>query len=205
MPISTSIEKILAIIIILIGVITFSFAIGSLISVLENLDSSEAQLKKKHFELNSIKRKYKLPAALYNKIYKSFKFKIENADSDIDAFISTFPLRLKTELVLEINNEVILKIPYFSDKDDNFRAMASTMFKHIRTYNKEYIFMEGDPIYQIFFLLNGEAGYVCSDNDITLIYQEINKGDMFGELDFFDGEGKNPSSQRQFNVKALFD
>lgn len=120
MPISTSIEKILAIIIILIGVIAFSFAIGSLMSVLENLDSSAARLKEKHFELNSIKRKYKVPATLYNKLFKSLKFKIESEETDIDAFISTFPLNLKTELVLEINRGIISEIPFFSEKDDNF-------------------------------------------------------------------------------------
>jgi hypothetical protein len=70
MTIVSSSEKILAIFIMMVGVITFSFAFGSLMSVLSNLNSKGAKLKAKSFELNSIKKKYKLPAALYNKLYK---------------------------------------------------------------------------------------------------------------------------------------
>lgn len=47
MPVSTSAEKLLVILIELVGVIVFSFAVGSLMSVLTNLDSRAAQLKSK--------------------------------------------------------------------------------------------------------------------------------------------------------------
>jgi hypothetical protein len=47
-------EKLLCIILMIIGVISFSFATGSLSSIISNYDSEEASLKYKISKLNSI-------------------------------------------------------------------------------------------------------------------------------------------------------
>jgi hypothetical protein len=47
-------EKLLCIILMIIGVISFSFATGALSSIISNYDSSEANLKYKISKLNSI-------------------------------------------------------------------------------------------------------------------------------------------------------
>ena len=89
-------------------------------SVLENIDNAEAKFKGKFFELNSIRNKYSVSNSLYNRIYKAIRYKITQNDQDINKFIETFPLNLKTELMLKINKEIISKIPYFKEKDENF-------------------------------------------------------------------------------------
>jgi phenylacetate-coenzyme A ligase PaaK-like adenylate-forming protein len=119
MKITTSGEKIVTIIIMIIGVITFSFAFGSLMSVLTNLDSRAAKLKKKTFELNSIRRKYKVNSDLYNRLFKALKFEIQQ-DENIENFISTLPTNLKTDVRLAVNNEIISRLPYFKFKNKNF-------------------------------------------------------------------------------------
>lgn len=169
MPINTSYEKILAVFIIIVGVITFSFAIGSLMSVLENLDSSEAKLKQKHFELNSIQKKYKIPSELYYRIFKSLKFKIEQ-EMEAERFMKTLPVHLRSELDLEINREIISRIPYFKEKSPNFCAAAVPHLKTSKVYMGDYIFLKGEPIYEIYFLLSGSAGYTLSDDNITYIF-----------------------------------
>jgi hypothetical protein len=47
-------EKLLCIVLMIIGVISFSFATGALSSIISNYDSSEANLKYKISKLNSI-------------------------------------------------------------------------------------------------------------------------------------------------------
>ena len=119
MPVTTSGEKILAMLVMIVGVITFSFAIGSLTSALSNLDNRAAKLKAKSFELNSIRKKYKVKSDLYNKLFKALKFEIEQ-DENIEEFMTTLPTVLRTELSLCINNEIINIIPYFKEKDQSF-------------------------------------------------------------------------------------
>ncbi|CAI2381160.1 unnamed protein product [Moneuplotes crassus] len=208
MPITTSLEKIIAIGMIIVGVITFSFSLGSLMSVLENVDNSEAKFKEKYYELNSIKKKYNIPQALYNKLYKSLRFKISKDESNLYNFIETFPVKIRTELTLKINREIFSRIPYFKGKDEHFLAMAAELFKNSRRniYKDEYLFSEDNPVYEIFFLLTGKAGYVVSDEGVAIIFCEIHPGNLFGELDFFNSGAQDTTfEKRKFSVKALAD
>ena len=204
MTVSTAGEKILVMGIMLVGVVTFSFAFGSLMSVLTNLDSRAAKLKTKSFELNSIRKKYRVSSDLYNKLFNALKFGIEQ-DENIEAFIVTLPTHLKTELMLAINNEIISKIPYFKEKSNNFCALAASFLKSSKIYMRDFIFQKGEPIYEIFFLLSGEAGYVVTDDNITVVFCKLKPGNLFGELDFFSFNDELPDGDRHLSVKAITD
>lgn len=60
--------------IMIFGVFTFSFSIGSLSSVLSNLDSQEAKLKERLNTLNEMRKEYKIPFTLYNKLHRALKY-----------------------------------------------------------------------------------------------------------------------------------
>jgi Trk-type K+ transport system membrane component len=62
-------EKLIAVFLMVIGVIAFSFATGALGNILANIDSSEAKLKEKMTTLNDINNKYNLDKKLYQKLY----------------------------------------------------------------------------------------------------------------------------------------
>ena len=91
-------EKMFTTGIMLVGVLTFSFATGSLSSVLSNLDSANAKLKEKVQVLDQIRDEYGIPMDLYEDIYASVKFDVEKDKSDLTDFISTLPRRLKYEV-----------------------------------------------------------------------------------------------------------
>jgi voltage-gated potassium channel Kch len=61
-------EKLFAVIVMLAGVIGFSFATGSLSSIMNNLDSANAKLKEKLNTLESIKRDYSIGQGLYEEL-----------------------------------------------------------------------------------------------------------------------------------------
>ena len=56
----SSAEKIVNVLLMIIGVISFSFATGALSSIITSYDSTEAKLKEKMATLNDIKNEYKL-------------------------------------------------------------------------------------------------------------------------------------------------
>lgn len=205
MPANTSNEKLIVMLVMIIGIIAFSFSIGSLSSALSNLDTRAAKLKAKSFELNSIRKKYKMSSDLYNRLFKALKFEIEQ-DEDIEEFLETLPQYLKAELLLVINKEIISIIPYFQSKDESFCALTASFLQSSKTYSRDFIYEVADPIYEIFFLLKGEAGYVVQESDITVVFCKILPGNLFGELDFFYSEpGEAPKGERCFNVKAIHD
>ena len=57
----TTPERLICLVLMVIGVISFSFATGTLSSILSNLDSSNAKLKGKLGLLHDINDEYKLP------------------------------------------------------------------------------------------------------------------------------------------------
>jgi hypothetical protein len=67
-------EQIISIFLMLIGVISFSFATGALSSIISNYDSSQAKLKERIATLNEIKHDYKISADLYDDLMKTLKY-----------------------------------------------------------------------------------------------------------------------------------
>ena len=70
----TNTEKTICIVLMLIEVISFSFATGTLSSILSNLDSSNAKLKAKLELLHDLNDEYKLPSTLYDDLRNALKF-----------------------------------------------------------------------------------------------------------------------------------
>ena len=64
----TTVEKVFCIFIMLIGVIAFSFFSGSLASIIQNYDISNAKFQDKLESLNRIQKNYLLPLDLYMKL-----------------------------------------------------------------------------------------------------------------------------------------
>jgi hypothetical protein len=73
---TNTIERIYACIIMILGVLSFSFASGSLSSIISNLDSKNALLKYKLEIIEGIRKDFKLPKKLYIKV----KNNIEKVD-----------------------------------------------------------------------------------------------------------------------------
>jgi len=67
-------EKIFCILIMVCGVIAFSFASGSLASIIQNYDTQNAKMAEQLNILNKIYRDYCLPLDLYTRLRKSVKF-----------------------------------------------------------------------------------------------------------------------------------
>ena len=64
----TFIESIFCICLMIVGVVSYSFAISSLSSVISTLDSKQAKLKEKLNILNNIRSEYEMDFELYWKL-----------------------------------------------------------------------------------------------------------------------------------------
>ena len=70
----TNSEKIICAALMVIGVMAFSFASGTLSSILMNLDSSSAKLKHKLGLLHDLKDEYSIPQMLYDELRSALQF-----------------------------------------------------------------------------------------------------------------------------------
>ena len=64
-------EKIITVMLMLIGVVLFSYATGSISSIISSADSEDARLKEKMATLKELQGDYDLELGLFNKIAKA--------------------------------------------------------------------------------------------------------------------------------------
>jgi hypothetical protein len=88
---STPTEKVFCILIMIIGVMSFSFASGSLASILQNYDTQNAKFLEKVVILNRIYKEYFLPLDLYQKLKQSLKYNYNQDTEDLNNFVEELP------------------------------------------------------------------------------------------------------------------
>lgn len=207
-------EQVICIFLMLIGVISFSFATGSLSSIISNYDSSQAKLKEKIAILNEIKAEYKIGPDLFDELMKTIKYDHSKNQRDITVFVSELPYKLRIDLAMEIHKTIYSTIDFFKVKEKSFIAWIGPLLKPLNVQELEYIFKEGEDIKEVFFLVNGVAGYVLPRFDNT-VYIKIEKGDHFGHVDLvldqeimaaqLNVKRRERNLTRKFTVQALID
>jgi len=68
----------------IIGVISFSFATGSLSSIMQNYDQANAKLQERISVLNRIYKDYYLPLDLYQRLRQAVKYDFNKDKNDIN-------------------------------------------------------------------------------------------------------------------------
>ncbi len=127
------------------GVCTYSFAVGSLSSVLTTLDTKDAKLKKKLSVLEGLRSEYELSHEIYAKLKKALKYDHSRDSTEKINFVNELPITLKNELAVIMHKHLIRNIPFFSGKPPHFLAFAGPLLKSIKVPKGEYIYHEDDP------------------------------------------------------------
>ena len=75
----------------------------------------------------------------------------------------------------------------------------------IKVEKNQFIYKEGDPVDEVYFLVSGQAGYVNPEFGNS-VYVIIEQGYYFGEIDFIymDDDG-NTDGKRKFTAMAVED
>jgi hypothetical protein len=177
----------------IIGVCSYSFAIGSLSSVLSNMDSKKAKLKNKLGILEKLRLEYKLNYQMYSKLKKALQYDNSRDESDKFEFISGLPLGLKFEMAVIMHQNIISKIPFFQDRTPAFISFVAPLLRPLRIAKDEFIFAENESInesnylsiillilnyFLVYFLVTGNIGLVVKDKS-DFPYFNIEEGEFF--------------------------
>jgi hypothetical protein len=122
-------EKLVAVFLMLIGVIAFSYATGALGNILANIDSSEAKLKEKMSTLNDIQKEYEIEPKLYKKLYLALRYDHSKKSKDALEFMQELPHKVKLELATAMHLKMYASVEFFTKykKDKSFIAWIGTV------------------------------------------------------------------------------
>jgi hypothetical protein len=136
---NTTTEKVYNLFIMSFGVIMYSFAIGSLTTIVTNLDSKKAEVNQKLRILSSLKAEFKIDNEIYEKVRKVIKFDMWKTQTDNNQFLQLLPNKLRTELSQIIHDNVIKNFTFFQNKNSEFVASVSQLIRPIKLNQNEIL------------------------------------------------------------------
>ena len=113
-------EKLVGCMLMFIGVLTFSFASGSLATYFSSQDEISAALEAKMVVLDKIYLETNFPADLYTKIKNSLKFNATGDITSTNEFIEGLPSNLRTDLTVYVYEDVYMKVDFLKTKHNQF-------------------------------------------------------------------------------------
>jgi hypothetical protein len=122
-------EKLFSMLLMCFGILSFSFATGTLSSIIQSYDHKEAALKEKITTLNQIQKQYSLDVSLFNKLARTIKYDFRKGNRDVSNFVEELPHKLKVELNLVIHQQMYQAIHFFKDKEKCFLSWIVPLLK----------------------------------------------------------------------------
>ena len=170
-----------------VGVFFYSFTIGTLASLMNELDTKEASFDEKLNTLTQIKKKYNIDNMLYFRIKKAIKYGHFKTDQQKNQFLADLPLNLRTELSVIMYKDLISGIEFFKNKPDRLIAFIGPLLKPLKVGKDEYIFTEGEYANEMYFIKSGQVSIVLKEFN-NFPFMTITKGYFFGEVDMLFGD-----------------
>lgn len=121
-------ERIICIIIMIVGVFFFSYTSGTLTNMISNQEAHNKTLNDKIIVLNKIYEQYKLPADLYYQTKGTIEHN-SNSTQDCLVFINELPCSLRHKINLHIYKSVYQSIHFLKEMDINFITWLCPMLK----------------------------------------------------------------------------
>lgn len=196
-------ERIVCSLMMLVGIFVYSVTIGSLTNILMNLDRRKAVLNSKLNMLIELSNKYKLNKLFYQKLTQAIEYEHRNSPKEVEELINGLPSTLRTQLLIVIYSKLIENNAFFEGKTDHFVAWVAPQLQPTRIVEDEYIYREGDPISEMFFVIRGEVAYVLSSIAEEPGYHIVKADYYFGEEDMLFTEKHESTVKTILNSEFL--
>lgn len=201
------IEQLLAICVMFVGVMFFSLTIGSLTSLISDMDTKNTVYEKKMNALISIKSTYGINEKLFNKLQLILKYDIFKADENYTHFLSSLPESMSIEVGYHIYQKIVAGIKLFEDefKSDSLISKIGPNLKKVRFNKDEIIYNENEYPTEMYFIKSGVVSLVYTDpEDNQLIpFFPFSKGDYFGDIDIVANQNRKFTACAQTDIELL--
>lgn len=175
----------------ILGVISFSLANGTLSQILIKNDNKKIAYQEQVEILNKIQKQYKkLPPSLYKKMKMSLGYQFQKSNKEIELFVEQLPMQIRDEVNLFIHEEKYKHIKYFQDKSAAFVSWTCALLTPCYYQNDTPIFMEGDEANSLHFLFKGECAFFLPTYH-NACFINVKIGEMFGLIDILGSSQQN--------------
>ncbi len=178
---SGSAQTVFVILVEILGAGIYGLVIGSIASLVANIDVAKAQHREKVDRVNAFLRYKAIPAELQGKVNGYYGYLWETRRGyDEQVVLEDLPEPLKVSVSLHINKEMIERVPIFEQASEE-------LIKDIIMNLTPVVFCPGDSVvtvgevgFDMYFISKGRVDVVSADE--STVYATLNAGDFFGEI-----------------------
>ena len=176
-----SVQTVFVIFIELLGAAMYGMIIGNIANLISHIDVAKSQYKDKLDKINAFLNYRNIPHDLQRKINDYYSYLWESRRGyDESAVIEDLPIALKTTVALQMNREIIEKVPLFqSASEDLIREIVLNLTPVVFTPG-DTIVTAGEVGFQMYFISQGSVDVLSADEQT--VYATLTAGQFFGEI-----------------------
>ena len=169
--------------IMLLGVLIYSYMVGSLTNVISSLDSRKAKLTKHLESLSELAKEYQLGKAFYSRLTNAVEYEHKNNHKELDNLVASLPSHLKTQLLVIIHKKKIENNAFFEGRSKHFVAWLVTLLKSVLYDREEYVYKRNDLATEVYFIIKGGVDFVIPMTEGEISFVSMQGGYYFGEIE----------------------
>lgn len=163
------------------GAAMYGLVIGNIAGLLANIDVAKTQYKEKLEKLNAFFKYRNIPADLKHKIdsYYMYLWETRRGYNEI-SILEDLPGALKEQVALNLNREIIEKVPLFEKADPHLVRDIVINLKPAVFTPGDYIMRAGEYGDEMYFISRGSVDILSADEKTK--YATLGAGSFFGEM-----------------------
>lgn len=179
---TTQVETVFCIFVTMIGISLFATIIGTVGSLVTNLDSSKLYFRQKMDSISDYMKYKRIPMDLQVEVHNYYSYLWKSGKGlDKNKVLEDLPPYLKNKINVFLNSEIIKKVPLFQQcKDDQeFITEIVVCLKARVCLANSFVVRKGEMGTEMYFISRGELNVVNEDDVVVFTLKD---GGFFGEI-----------------------
>ncbi|KAG1696183.1 hypothetical protein DVH05_018716 [Phytophthora capsici] len=187
-------ERLLNIAVMAVGVSFFGYVIGTISTLVTNLDVAAARYDERMTVVKEYIISRSMPKYIGNKIRYHFEYFYQNRSVfREEKILHRLPSALRNEMIHHVHAKIVSSIKYFVKCPESLISDIVMAMRPFAMLKDEYVYVEREIAAHVFFVIKGKVQLVKTvkrgKEDMRLSSMGI--GDHFGELEVYDHDHGN--------------
>lgn len=176
------------------GVFVYSYTISSITSLIAADNSQNSRIDELTNVLQGIATEFKLSKSFHKRLCDALIYNLREKRADFNTVLNSLPPNVASKLKLAMNQKLLQDNQFFKEKPPHFVQRILEFLMPYKVEADEYIYKDGSPCDELYFVLSGEVVFVYNTN---IIYESVTAGGYFGDAELFYTE------ERETTVKSI--
>ena len=183
----TFLESMFSVISVSIGVVMYVVVIGTVGTIMLNLDTAENTHRQRTQNLNAFIKQKNLPPSIIAKVhaYQGFMWRSRQG-IDATKTLNDLPTYLKVEIQMMVSRHLLDRVPFLEGVSDHFYRMLCLHLKPVVCLPDTRIVVQGETGREMYFVMKGTMDcvltYSSPEGELEKIVGTVEDGSHFGEI-----------------------